>query len=391
MSQPAELYNLDLGKALPPAIRSQLEAVKIGPFTIRFVDEYDKRRQLLSEKDQFVSNMQFEGGRLEVEEYELPGKQAPGWVNTATVTHDGTTGVQSILAESPIDDSGLWDLCELLTLFTGRRVTTSAYKERHGMAYAHIGRGMEVSYLALHAAEKAWPGREKLVTHEMEMAIPNHNQAVSDMIQTQANHYTTALDIVCAKYPSETRVSKEGAKLSERVKAALKKQVQEAVGLCKGLTAEQQASFKRILGARVDQGVSKGFIGKLQDILTDFGAIDPSPPEPVRERVRFIDTIRNAIIHNGRLPHPDDGETRHQLSHKVATIVYTVIPEINCQAFYRVMGMDEGTRKQLKLESPVLRQYFTDGRLSAGIEDISDISILDKILRQADEAADENT
>ena len=137
------------------------------------------------------------------------------------------------------------------------------------------------------------------------------------------------------------------------------------------------------------QGLSKGFTDKLQDILTDFGAIDPSPPEPVRERVRFIDTIRNAIIHNGRLPRPDDGETRHQLGQKVATIVYTVIPEINCQAFYRVMGMDEGTRQWLKLDSPVLRQYFTDGRLSAGIEDISDISILDKILRQADEAADE--
>ena len=388
MSQPAELYNLDLGKALPPAIRSQLEAVKIGPFTIRFVDEYDKRRQLLSEKGQFVSNMQFGGGRLEVEEYKLPGKQAPGWVNTAIVTHDGTTGVQSILAESPIDDSGLWDLCELLTLFTGRRVTTSVYKERHGMAYAHIGRGMEVFFLALHAADKAWPGRQNLVTHGMEMAIPNHNQAVSDMIQTQASHYTTALDIVCAKYPSQTRESKEGAKLEQRVKAALKTKVQEAVGLCEGLTAEQQASFKRILGARVDQGLSKGFTDKLQDILTDFGAIDPSPPEPVRERVRFIDTIRNAIIHNGRLPRPDDGETCHQLGQKVATIVYTVIPEINCQAFYRVLGMDVGTRQSLKLDSPVLREYFTDGRLSAGIEDVSDISILDKLLRNADEFGD---
>lgn len=384
MPQPIELYNLDLGKTLAPAIRLQLESVKIGPFTICFVNDYDQKRQLLSEKSQLVSNMNFKGGELEVEEYTIPGKQAPGWVQTATVFHDGTTGVQSILAESPIDDLGLWDLCELLTLFTGRRVTTSVYKERHGMAYAHIGRGMEIFFLALHAAEKAWPGRQHLVAQGMEMALLNHNQAVSDMIQTQASHYTTALDIVCAKYPSKTRESKEGAKLDKRVKAALKAKVQEAVGVCDGLTGEQQESFKRILGARVDQGLSKGFTDKLLDILTDFGAIEESPPVPVRERVRFIDTIRNAIIHNGRLPRPEQGETRHHVGQKVASIVYSVIPEINCQAFYRVMGMDDNTRQSLNLDSMVMRQFFTAGQLCAGFDDVSDISIFDKLLRNAE-------
>ena len=35
--------------------------------------------------------------------------------------------------------------------------------------------------------------------------------------------------------------------------------------------------------------------------------------------------------------------------------------------------MDDGTRGWLKLDSPVLREYFAEGRLSAGIEDVSDI------------------
>ena len=100
--------------------------------------------------------------------------------------------------------------------------------------------------------------------------------------------------------------------------------------------------------------------------------------------MRFIDTIRNAIIHNGRLPRPDEGETRHQLGQRVATIVYSVIPEINCQAFYRVMGLDDATRQRFKLDSPVLREFFTDGRLSASIGDLSDISVLDKVLRAAE-------
>jgi hypothetical protein len=386
MSQAVELFNLDVGRSLAPSIRSQLEAVMIGPFSIRFVDDYDQKRRLLSEPGQLVSNLKAGSGVVEVEEYTTRGRQSPGWVCTATVTRDGTPGVQSLLAESPIDDCGLWDLCELLTLFTGRRVTSSVYKERHGTAYVYVGRGMEIFYLALHAAAAAWPGRANLVKNKMEMAIPSHNQAVSDMIQTQASHYTTALDIVCAKYPAKTHDAKAGGRIDDGVKAALKAKVQEAVAAAEGLTADQRASFARILGSRIDQGLSKGFVDKLQDILTDFDAVDPNPPAPVKDRVRFIDTIRNAIIHNGRLPRPDEGETRHQLGQRVATIVYSVIPEINCQAFYRVMGLDDATRQRFQLDSPGLREFFTDGRLAASIGDLSDISVLDKVLRAVEGA-----
>jgi hypothetical protein len=141
MSQAVELFNFDVGPSLAPSIRSQLEAVKIGPFSIHFVDDYDQKRRLLSEKGQFVSKLKASGGIIEVEEFTSRGRQSPGWICTALVTHDGTPGVQSLFAETPIDEHGLWDLCELLTLFTGRRVTSSVYKERHGTAYAHVGRG----------------------------------------------------------------------------------------------------------------------------------------------------------------------------------------------------------------------------------------------------------
>src|SRR5579884_2916706 len=110
MAQAVELFNLDVGQTLAPAIRSQLEAVKIGPFSIRFADDYDQKRRLLSEHDQLVSNLKAGGGVVEVEEYRARGRQSPGWVCTATVTRDGTPGVQSLFAESPIDDCGLWDL-----------------------------------------------------------------------------------------------------------------------------------------------------------------------------------------------------------------------------------------------------------------------------------------
>ena len=78
LSQPVELFNLDVGKSLAPSIRAQLEEVKIGPFSIRFVDDYDQKRWLLSDKGQFVSNLKEAGGIVEVEEFTLPGRQSPG-------------------------------------------------------------------------------------------------------------------------------------------------------------------------------------------------------------------------------------------------------------------------------------------------------------------------
>jgi hypothetical protein len=291
----------------------------------------------------------------------------------------------SVIAESPIEDGGLWDLCELLTFFTGQRVTVPTYKGRHGSSYRYVGRGMEIYYAAWHAAAHAWPNRHKLVSFGLEMAFLAHNHAVFDMIQTQASHLTTALDIVCAKYPSLASVSKAETKLTNDAKAELKKIIAEAIQGCKNLSDPQKESFIRFLGARVDQGLAKGFVAKLQDLLRDLGAIDTDPPPEVLERVRFIDTVRNAITHSGRLPKPSKEESRHQLGQRVAKIVYHVIHDINTQAFLRQIGFEDEDRKRFALDSKLLRQFFTDGNLGPTIEAVSDLRILDRMLRSADD------
>src|SRR5947208_17052488 len=97
---------------------------------------------------QVRSSMKWSGGVLEVSEDEASPRYATGWVTTAVAEHDGTPGVESVLAETPIKDDGVWDLCELLTLVTGRRVTCPEYSQRHGVAYRHIGRSVKIPYLS---------------------------------------------------------------------------------------------------------------------------------------------------------------------------------------------------------------------------------------------------
>jgi hypothetical protein len=250
-------------------VRPQLEGVKVGPFSIQFASDYEARHGQLSAKMQVRSSMKFSGGVVEIEEVEEPARYATGWVTTAVAFGNGTRGVQSVLAETPIDDGGVWDLCELLTLVTGRRVTCPQYSERHGAAYHHIGRSAKIPLQSLHVAAAAWPGRDQVVANGMEMAIPSHNQAVSDMIQTQASHYTTALDIICAKYPVRSQAGKNETNVSNELKAAIKEKVTLAVNSCDGLSDAQKEAFVNILCARVQQGTAKGFVGKLQDVLTD--------------------------------------------------------------------------------------------------------------------------
>lgn len=384
MALQIDLQNLSVGPVLG-GVRTQLEAVKIGPFSIRFAEDYEARHGRLTARMQMRSSMKFSGGLLKVEEVEVPPSYATGWVTTAVAEHDGTTGVRSLLAESPIDDDGVWDLCELLTLVTGCRVTSPQYSERHGAAYRHIGRSAKIPLQSLHVTAAAWPGRDNVVACGMEMAIPSHNQAVSDMIQTQASHYTTALDIICAKYPAQSQAGKDETNVSDELKAAIKEKVTLAVKSCEGLSDAQKEAFVNILCARVQQGTAKGFVGKLQDVLTDLGAIDEKPHKDVLARVKFIDTARNAIIHNGRLPKPGKDETRPQLGQKVAYIVYTILPEINRLAFFRALGVSPEDRTTFALDEPVLREFFTEGKVGPTVESLSDLRVLEKLLRPADE------
>jgi hypothetical protein len=384
MSQTTEILNLDVGPTMGNVIQPQLEAVRFGPFRLAFPRDYEQRVRCLTQPERMQSSMRLAGGLCTVEERVTEPDYANGWIATAELIRDDGDCPPSILAEELIADGGMWDLCELLTLFTGRRVTVPQYQERHGAAYRHVGRGTRMFYAALHMTSQAWAHREDLVRHGLEMALLSHNQAVSDMIQTQVSHYTTALDIICAQYPVAAADGQEQAQLTRAAKRAVKAAVTASLTSVAALSPPQRESFTRILGARIDQGLAKGFFAKLQDLLVELGAIEPNPGAEVLARVRFVDTLRNAVIHTGRLPPPDQDENRRQLGQRVARIAGRVLPAINAAAFYRQLGFSAEARQQFCLDTPELRAFFTGGDLGPMIEDVSDLRILERFLTPAE-------
>lgn len=376
-----ELQNLYVGDNLPHHILRQIENARIGPFTIQLGHNYNTQVSNLSQPGQFHSNWNWaRGGPIEIEEFRISARPAQGWVTTAVATRDDTVDDRSLLAESPINDGGLWDLCELLTLFSGRRVTSPCYSERYGAAYRYVGRGMKLHLLTLHATAHAWDGRSQFSRLEMEMALPSHNQAVYDMIQTQVSHYTTALDIICAKYEPSGTTAVGNTAIAKNVRRELKDAVEAAVRVCGGLTDDQKDSFIRVLNARIDQGLAKGFLAKLKDLLQDLGAVDDPLTSEANARIRLLDSLRNSVIHTGRLPRPEAGESREDLGRRMAWIASQVLPEINEQAFYRVLGFSEGDRSHFGLDMNVLRRYIVEGYIGESVEDISVIRRLDRVL-----------
>jgi hypothetical protein len=223
----------------------------------------------------------------------------------------------------------------------------------------------------------------------MQMALLSQNQAVSEMIQTQVSHYATALDIVCAKYPTTATAGKNDTRINDDIKLEIKQNVEKAVVASSRLSDPQKASFIRILNSRIDQGLAKGFLGKLQDLLTDFGAVDANPSQEVFERIRLIDTLRNAVIHNGRLPKTLPDGDQSVTGHRIAQIGCAILPEITAQAFYRVLQFAPQDRDRFGLQSDELRHFFMEGKLGPTVTDVSALRILDRFLRVVDEDATE--
>jgi hypothetical protein len=120
------LFNLYLGSELPP---QDYTSAKIGPFTVRLVPEYKERVQLLPHYAYKRTGYDFAEGVL-TKQVSFVDKRSGGWAVTAEAEFDaGST--TSVLCRGQNNDHGVWDLCELLTFITGRRVAMEDQLERY--------------------------------------------------------------------------------------------------------------------------------------------------------------------------------------------------------------------------------------------------------------------
>jgi hypothetical protein len=113
-----DIYNLDVGNKLYAA---DVKEVVIGDLVLTLAPDYEDRCSKLFHGDlRHEENVLSSSGKVTFSE-----KNEGEWVLTASVKcQPGSNQSSSILAFQDITDHGIWDLCEILTFLTGRRVTT---------------------------------------------------------------------------------------------------------------------------------------------------------------------------------------------------------------------------------------------------------------------------
>lgn len=357
-----DLYNLYLGHQAPPDHqRKQI----IGPFEVELVDDYEHAVKSIYQParlhvsmewnrvdpqppglDSSVQSGQFQSSTRVVEEVK------GDWVVTAKATLR-SNGAQSILGSEPMGDSGIWDLCELLTFVTGRRVLTQDMLDRFNPNRANDPACSLAESLA--AADLAWRNRQSLVDLGVVYALLCHNiSGEFAHIQVLAAQCNTALNVLVDKWKLPNL-----AKIAKHLRESLAIAVEKAVHAHEELPTEVKDRYVPILRSKVMEG-PYSMLDRLFQFLANLDLIPiTSGPETVR-RVRYLNTVRNRLTHAGEMPLLKN-MTQEQSDQYTVSIVSGVLMAINQMALGKMLGFTANGLGSVSQHPEALRRFFRDG------------------------------
>ena len=357
-----DLYNLFLGDTLPP---EQLSKRVVGPFNVFLVEDYEKAAATVYRPASF--NVSLQSYKVDPQ----PPEQDPAcplvliqqnvtaveavkgsWTVTGRATLN-STDQRSILSRSPSDDNGVWDLCELLTFTTGRRVVTHDMLERFDPNRA--GDSPCVLTEALAAASVAWGNRQSLVTEGFVYALLNHNAACDyRFLQPKAAQYNTALNVLIDKWPLP-----QLPKVPKDIRKSLADAVGDVVAKHSGLSNDIQRGYENILRSRVMDG-PYSLLDRLRQLLSDLGLVLPNDGDAVTTRVKYLNTVRNRLTHSGEMPLLKD-MTQEQSDRYTVNIVGGVLQSLTQMAIGKLLGFTASGVGSLSQDTSALRRFFVEG------------------------------
>ena len=342
-----DLFNLYMGESRPGPLAER----KIGCLTVRLTDDYDAKVTQLPKPASLVSDRT--GIKL------LPPCKGT-WQATATVSYQDSQE-KSVLLHEECDDGGLWDLCNLLTFLTGRRVVTTEYTRRYRSdAYGDYA---VVDFETLKAASLAWQHRNCLVTKDLHTALLLYNESIdTSLLQSRAALYSTALNIILDNLDNLNLDNHKTTyqKVSKDIRKKLKNKISNVLNCfeqTKDLQPDQAERYRRLLHAQIDRGPASK--DKLFSLLQSLEIIDPSPTPDQEARVQDVDQVRNRLVHTGRpkLKGLNDEQSKiHTI--KIAT---EVVPEIIRIVIGHHLGFRSGgtgSHCQIKHD---LKNFFHNG------------------------------
>ena len=344
MHMAIELLNLNVG----PPESHPITDLHIGPFNIRLRKDYDYAYRYLAQ------NLRRETDMLTNEQTFHP-RITGEWIVTADLedVSEGDNLNPSLLTVSEELDNGLWDLLELLTFITGRRVTTIDMTSRYSPCF--FGDPACVYSELPQAIQKAWDNREVIVSSGFKLAILAYNEALGQTsIQSKGCLFNTALNIIADR--SVPRKEYLNNKERKDLVDGLKRVIVDSARLDASALSNVCRDLEGVFGR-----AANGAVPRLIRLLQSLDIIPAEEiPEETKRRVKWVNQLRNSITHMGEIR--INGVDRPQLKSVAGLIVGQIVPAICARAIGECLGFSPFGLGSLCMNTSYLTEFFATGR-----------------------------
>lgn len=344
------LYNLDLG--LDAANTAPFE---VGPFQIKLSDDYADAVTKIPRQEQVRKDMGADGNLTTVITPEVPG----AWTITAEALLIENTSELSILAHEEIPDNGRWDLCEILTFLTGRRVLCDEHldRDRRGQ-YRYLGGPVLETAEYSECTNIAWLNRKEFEDRDLGYALFAYNESLSQ----GSMHLIGYLQFLSLEVLVRSHSHGNPLAIPKKKKAELRAKIVERLttaGKELELSEAQIEAMTGALGNTVMQGPGTA-VSHLTDLLVHLGVVSKSLNEHEKLRVQYLNRVRNFFVHTGAIP---DFKNLPELMslNLTGAIVVGIVPNICRLAIAEALGYRVEEFRKLRQYKCELMQFFAGG------------------------------
>ncbi len=249
-----------------------------------------------------------------------------------------------------------WDFCMLACFLTGRRVCRPHEIERYRPDV--VGDYIVAPHRTLDALETAWQQRTSLVSDKVVPALWNYiwSNDTSEM-NIKAMLLSSALNVL---YDAAWRETGQ-ALLPKDARKNVVGLLETAVQGCSDLTDAQRSEVL----ATVRNGVGNvSAPAKIRHLLIRLGVFgsDGDVSDAAWDRIRLFNLIRNAFVHQGRMPELK-GVTAERSGDICSVAIGAILPEVVRVDLAQRMGL--GADPDVASALADVRNYFTRGEFRA--------------------------
>lgn len=338
-----EIYNFDHN--LPDGFSCQ-----IGPFKITALpdtlngeniprNERTIYRKTLDDEGGFKTSIQIEPARI--------GK----WMPTALVEEHPDLDAPSLLFPDSAD--GAYDLSLILTFLTGLHVSVGnnvapylPIQPGQPIVSGYYFIGAHVDWSLLPALRDAG-GAESMMA--LSVAMTNSNALIKLAMGS------SALDGIITKWHKKSGNTKYTPEVKKRITEAKKAFERKLI------ESGEDTELVKDTMARLSNLTSESALSKLRQFLTNFGMFPKDADPSALQRLKWLNTLRNAVAHTGAVPM--DLAENAETSTRISTAL-SILLQFICQVYIAKYLLKINDTSRLHPIQNFILTFFTTGRFN---------------------------